>query len=166
MYILKIKLNTNDEDVVNYYSNYKIDPENSGIDLMIPEDYQTSIKEITSIDHKISCEMLKVTDENVTSSPFWLLPRSSIYKTKFRMANSVGLIDSGYRGPIMAKIDTLPTYFRDGDNIGFFDEQNLIKKGKPLFQIASPSLEPISKIAIVNELTDSNRGYGGFGSTN
>ncbi len=41
---------------------------------------------------------------------YWMLPRSSISKTTMRLANSVGLIDAGYRGQIMAAVDTdIPT---------------------------------------------------------
>ena len=35
-----------------------------------------------------------------------------------------------------------------------------------MFQIVAPGLEPIRKIIIVNELSESVRGSGGFGSTN
>ena len=35
------------------------------------------------------------------------MPRSSISKTPLRMSNSVGLIDGGYRGEIMASVDNI-----------------------------------------------------------
>ena len=106
MYVLKIKINTDDQDVLKYYNNYQLSEEDSGVDLIIPQDYQTSVLEQTTIDHKISCEMLKATKDNIFHVGYLLMPRSSISKTKFRMANSVGLIDMGYRGSIMAKVDT------------------------------------------------------------
>jgi dUTPase len=37
---------------------------------------------------------------------FWLMPRSSISKTPLRLANSMGLIDAGYRGPLLAMVDS------------------------------------------------------------
>ena len=35
------------------------------------------------------------------------MPRSSISKTPLRLANSIGLIDGGYRGEIMAPCDNI-----------------------------------------------------------
>ena len=167
MYILKIKLNTIDPDVIKYYKNYQLNQEDSGVDLIIPQDYQTSVLNQTTIDHKISCEMLKATNNNIDHVGYLLMPRSSISKTKFRMANSVGLIDMGYRGPIMSKIDTLPSYYSNDNGILLlFDEQKVIRKGTRMFQIVAPGLEPISKITVVNELSESVRGIRGFGSTN
>jgi dUTPase len=77
-------------------------------------------------------------------------------KTNLRLANSTGIIDKGYRGPVLAKVDV--------HNI-FSDVSNNIKKGTRLFQICSPNLEPISKIIITDNLPSSNRGVNGFGST-
>ena len=38
---------------------------------------------------------------------YMLVPRSSISKTPLRMANSIGIIDAGYRGEIMAAVDNI-----------------------------------------------------------
>ncbi|SVA76917.1 uncharacterized protein METZ01_LOCUS129771, partial [marine metagenome] len=35
------------------------------------------------------------------------MPRSSIAKTPLRLCNSIGLIDGGYRGEIMAVVDNI-----------------------------------------------------------
>lgn len=82
-----------------------------------------------------------------------LFPRSSIYKKKLNMANSVGVIDSGYRGEVMFKYRAtekgkIPIY-EVGDRIG---------------QIV---IMPIPKIQLteVEQLNFSERGGGGFGST-
>jgi dUTP pyrophosphatase len=84
---------------------------------------------------------------------FWLLPRSSISKTPLRMANSVGLIDAGYRGPLMAAVD--------------FKADYTINVGDRHFQIVAPDLLPWTAIHSVNELPGGAtlRGEGGFGST-
>jgi dUTP pyrophosphatase len=37
--------------------------------------------------------------------PFLILPRSSISSSPFRLTNSIGLIDMGYRGELKAKVD-------------------------------------------------------------
>jgi len=82
---------------------------------------------------------------------YWLLPRSSISKTPLRLANSVGLIDAGYRGPIMAACD------------GNYN----VTENERLFQLASPDLLPWDEVRIVSEIPGGPtvRGEGGFGST-
>jgi len=83
---------------------------------------------------------------------YFIVPRSSIYKTPLRMANSIGVIDSGYRGELMVPVDNMT------------DEDYYIKPGERLFQIILPSLNEF-EVQIVDELSDSERGVGGFGST-
>ena len=68
------------------------------------------------------------------------------------MANSIGIIDAGYRGEIMAAVD----------NTG--DKDYMIVPGQRLFQIVHPTLYPFS-VGVVDELTETDRGDGGFGST-
>ena len=81
-----------------------------------------------------------------------LLPRSSVSKTSMALANSVGVIDSGYRGEIMLKYrqvgDKNPIY-RAGDRVG------------QLMIIPYPKVEFIE----ADELSTTDRGSGGFGST-
>ncbi len=82
---------------------------------------------------------------------FWLLPRSSISKTGLRLANSVGLIDAGYRGTIKAACDGL----------------DAIAANTRLFQLAAPDLLPWDEVRVVSEIPGGAtlRGAGGFGST-
>ena len=68
------------------------------------------------------------------------------------MANSIGLIDAGYRGEIMAVCDNIKNYSYQ------------IKKGERLFQLVSNDLSEI-EFKIVDSLSNSSRGKGGFGST-
>lgn len=84
---------------------------------------------------------------------FWLLPRSSISKSPLRMANSVGLIDAGYRGILMGAVD----YKADFTS----------KHGERYFQIVGPNLLPWNAIHVVDEIPGGPtlRGEGGFGST-
>ena len=75
-------------------------------------------------------------------------------KTKFRLANSVGIIDSGYRGFLGAVLDNISN-----------EPQNT--ETNRLLQICSPTLQPFL-VSIVNnekELGSTERGCGGFGST-
>lgn len=83
----------------------------------------------------------------------FILPRSSIgAKTPLRLSNSVGVIDSGYRGEVRALYD----------NIG--DEPYQIHKGDRIVQmLVMPSYR--FKANVVDSLEDSDRGEAGFGST-
>jgi len=157
-YILEVKFNEDfPEDLKSHYLNYQCNGMDSGIDLILPEDFYPNLNDVSTIDHKISCQMIKKSIMDGESHvSYWLLPRSSISKTRFRMANSVGLIDSGYRGNIMAKVDLLK---KDEEPSPF------LKKGTRMFQIASGDLTPISQVRVVSELSKTDRGSGGFGST-
>ena len=85
---------------------------------------------------------------------FWLLPRSSISKTPLRMANSVGLIDAGYRGQLMGAVDA-------------HGAAHACAVGDRYFQITAADLLPWRHIHVVAEIPGGPtlRGEGGFGST-
>jgi dUTP pyrophosphatase len=80
------------------------------------------------------------------------MPRSSIAKTPLRLCNSIGLIDGGYRGEIMSAIDNIK------------DEPYTVEPGQRLFQLVAMDGAPIY-FEIVDELSKTTRGDGGFGST-
>ena len=81
-----------------------------------------------------------------------LFPRSSIANKDLLLTNAVGIIDSGYRGEIMAK-------FCQRDDGG-----SIYGIGERIAQLViSPVIIP--EIEIVDELNDTERGTGGFGST-
>jgi dUTP pyrophosphatase len=82
-----------------------------------------------------------------------ILPRSSMgTKTPFRLSNSVGLIDSGYRGELGVLYDNTS------------DIDSFIRKGDRIAQLlVMPSYRFQAKV--VDSLEDSDRGEGGFGST-
>ena len=63
----------------------------AGLDLYVLEDITIEPGETKAIKLGISCEPLD-------GRAYFLMPRSSISKTPLRMANSIGLIDGGYRG--------------------------------------------------------------------
>ena len=93
-----------------------------------------------------------------TPAPCLLLPRSSIYKTPFRLCNSIGLIDAGYRGEVKAMADNLSP-----------EEETTMRldSGTRLFQICQHNFLPWSRIVLTDELPSppDSRGSGGFGST-
>lgn len=83
-----------------------------------------------------------------------LFPRSSISRKSLMQTNCVGVIDSGYRGEIMCKMrtttDVVPAVYKVGE------------------RFAQLLIMPIPEFTIVEatELSDTDRGNGGFGSTN
>lgn len=82
----------------------------------------------------------------------YIFPRSSISKTDHYLRNSVGVIDSGYRGEIKIRM-SIPELgskqYINGDKIA----QLIIMK------------LPWVDIEEVSELSETDRGEGGFGST-
>lgn len=79
-----------------------------------------------------------------------IFPRSSVYKTGMLMTNCVGVIDSGYRGEIKA-------VFSKGRGSGY-------KVGERFCQLI---VMPYPQVMFeeVEELSKSDRGEGGYGST-
>lgn len=79
-----------------------------------------------------------------------VFPRSSIANTHLTLSNSVGVIDSGYRGEIKAK-------FRKGGSKGY-------KVGERIAQLI---IMPYPEVTFeeVDELSESDRGTGGYGSS-
>lgn len=82
-----------------------------------------------------------------------LVPRSSISKRGYTIANSFGIIDDTYRGELMIpiKLDSpMTNYIHD--------------LGKPLCQIVLRKLY-LPEVEVVDELDYTERGEGGFGHT-
>lgn len=116
----------------------------------------------------LGIKVAAVTTDNVCGDiynvPCLLLPRSSIYKTPYRMANSIGLIDSGYRGEVQAKVDIMQDECTNDEGVIY------VTKGTRMFQIVRHDFLPWNKIEIVDNIEDlpngnDDRGAGGFGST-
>ena len=80
-----------------------------------------------------------------------LFPRSSIYKTSLDLTNAVGVIDSSYRGSIMFKFRYVEEgmVYDVGDRVG------------QLIILPYPHIE----FEEVDELSETDRGEGGYGST-
>jgi dUTP pyrophosphatase len=132
----------------------------SGFDLSVPEEvvFDTVFKSIF-IDMKVRVEMLhcNVATDVITSSPFYMYPRSSISKTPLMLANHTGIIDSGYRGSLIGAFRLLGEPEM---------EEYVVAKNTKLVQICHPSLCPIFIIFVdESKLTSTERGKGGFGST-
>ena len=82
-----------------------------------------------------------------------LLARSSIYKHNAILSNGVGVIDSGFRGEIIAKF-----YFQELDSWLTF---NYKEKFAQLVVVALPEFEAV----LASDLSESQRGGKGFGSS-
>ena len=122
----------------------------SGFDLFVPEE-QAMFGLGKKINHRVRCAAYS---DNWTATGFPVYPRSSISKTPLRLANNVGIIDSGYRGNILGAFDC----FSDGA------AEYKVKEGQRLLQICAPNLNPFF-VKVVDHLDDTSRGAGGFGST-
>ena len=118
---------------------------------------------VNKVDFKICCSAQMVNKDSIFNTGFYMYPRSSLSKTQLRLANSVGIIDAGYRGHLMAMFDVIniPCGYNDleVDYIG--------KKFDRYVQICAPGLVPIL-VEVVNKeeiCSETERGIGGFGST-
>ena len=149
---MKLLVKPLDDNVKMFYKNHSTYNEgDSGLDLFFIDNHVVEPHSTSMIDLRIQCEAF-YDNENDKNVSYYLYPRSSISKTPLRMANSTGIIDAGYRVNIMVEVDNI-------DN-----EPYTIENGTRLFQICGPTLEPIT-MDIVDELSNSERGSNGFGST-
>jgi dUTPase len=156
---------------VNEHNAKVLSPNNlyvdAGFDLFAPVETLCALNDVVTIDFKVKCGARIVrqsSDANVNGvgpsvSPsvntgFYMYPRSSLSKTPLRLANSVGIIDSGYRGNVMGKFDCN-------------NHEHIVQQYDRLAQICAPSLMPIYVELVDNTdcLGETLRGDGGFGSS-
>ena len=98
-----------------------------------------------------------------------LFPRSSNAKKDLLLSNSIGVLDSGYRGEVMFKFKPSGVHkINYNRNCGFeadfkseLENYNIGDKVGQLIIMPYPQIE----FEEVKELSDSERGDGGFGST-
>ena len=143
---MDLKIRPFNAEVKQMYENHgHFHDGDAGLDLFVINEQTISAGEATLIHLQIACE-------NTENRPYLLMSRSSIGKTSLRLANAVGLIDAGYRGEIMAVVDNIKT------------EDYTVEPGQRLFQLVAMDGSPIY-FELVEELSDTTRGGGGFGST-
>jgi|TARA_Y100000114_G_scaffold125470_1_gene121550 dUTP pyrophosphatase len=164
-----LRIKVLDESLESLYKKRVNVEGDAGVDLYFPDEVTIPSKALgLKVDLKIQAEMVQeVNSQLMTNIPkemlkgmnieerslsYMVLPRSSIIKTPLRMSNSIGIMDAGYRGNFMVPIDNLS------------DEDFIIEKHTRLFQVVSSNLNNID-VKIVNKLSTSKRGTGGFGST-
>ena len=141
MKTLKVKIKKLSKDsVLPTYSKYG----DAGLDLTAISEKWNEDNSIVTYDTGLAIEIPK-------GHVGLLFPRSSIYKTSLDLTNAVGVIDSGYRGSIMFKFRYVEEgmVYDVGDRVG----QLIIM---PYPQIEFEESE---------ELSETERGSGGYGST-
>jgi dUTP pyrophosphatase len=145
-------LYTQDPDLYQRYSAVSVLSGDAGVDLYVPENV-SGLKDTVFLDHRVSCRMTRRLDtgEEVDVS-YYLYPRSSLSKTRLRLANSVGIIDAGYRGAITAAFDVR-------------GQEESVVKFQRLVQICAPTLEPVRLVLVDQPHAQTERGDRGFGST-
>lgn len=167
------------ENALEMYTNHStFHVGDSGLDLFIMEDQVIPARQTKLVDLGIQTQLISYihkhnyksaySDSNVDSDDseddcltrvsypkyysYLLYPRSSIAKTPLRVANSIGLIDAGYLGNLKVALWNTS------------DEDFSIKKGERYVQLVRGDLGEVS-FQIVNQLRETSRKDGGFGST-
>jgi len=164
---LKLYVNQDNEELINMYkdlianhnTSMKYDPfPNSGFDLFIPKNITFDKKyETKFVDLQIKTEMVYFENNTYTPSAFTVHPRSSISKTPLMLANHTGIIDCGYRGSLIGALRWL--------NINN-ESEYVLEKNTRLLQICHPTLcRVFVSLVFEEELSNTTRGSGGFGST-
>ena len=165
--LLYVSVNKENDDLYNKYTDrVKVHNDeiinnsfpNAGFDIFFPEKTTISSLDSQFVSMNIKCEM-RLYDQNSESwkpTSYYMYPRSSISKTPLMLANSVGVIDSGYRGNIIGA-------FR---NISGNSQPFVVEQYTRLLQICAPDLRPILiQLVDADFFEKTDRGEGGFGST-
>jgi len=188
---LKLFVDSNDNKLINMYQDAANKHNNklhnnqthidAGFDLFAPGSQESDIygdvlrffgpgwedaSPVNKLDLQVCCSARMYLDSGKNfNTGYYMYPRSSLSKTQIRLANSVGIIDAGYRGHLMGMFDVVnidPCIKNDmeADYYGNVYDRYL--------QICAPGLVPII-VEIVNSKKDlgdeTERGEGGFGST-
>jgi len=177
MYLKIFIETTNDNELKNIYINAaKIHNEkimthdnnkkmyiDAGFDLFSPEINYNANQIPIKVDLGICCSAQiydgTQIDKQLTNTGYYMYPRSSLSKTALRLANSVGIIDSGYRGNLIGMFDSATPYINSHFTYPIHNRH---------LQICAPGLIPIVvEIVETKECLGEKtlRGDGGFGST-
>ena len=182
-YLLKLFVDSTDVELVNCYKQSMIKHNtvverylnlshdraefvhmDAGFDLFCPELLTVLGKETQKVNHKVKTAMEFISLENQAlenqaslACGYYLYPRSSTgTKTPLRLANSVGIIDSGYRGNLIAVFDN------------WSQDAFIIEPYQRLMQVCPPNLTYPIYVRMVETEADLGltiRGSGGFGSS-
>jgi len=179
----RLELLPNEAGQAFYNRDIDRDNANAGFDLFVAKEEQCEAGKVSLLDLGCKARMVKcVAGKAEEEVHYWLAPRSSIWKSGVTQANSIGIIDRSYRGPLMGAV--LPIHkpsgywsqftTGDGPKTGSYIWKNcdskdtgspVIEVGQRLFQIVAPDMGHIKEIKIVESLSATVRGEGGFGSS-
>jgi dUTP pyrophosphatase len=171
-YVLNLFVDSDDTTLLNLYKNalekhnnivdkYFIDNcthVDAGFDLFCPEILTIAGGLTQKVNHKVKASMNFINNYNLSIPVgYYLYPRSSTgSKTPLRLANSVGIIDSGYRGHLIGVFDN------------WSKEDFTIEPYQRLMQVCPPNMTYPIYVRIVDTEEDLGltiRGSGGFGSS-
>lgn len=166
--ILRLFVNSNDDNLKNMYYNASVAHNekmnksgfpDAGFDLFAPDGDFCEGGCVNKINFLVRTSAQMVCENGkVFNTGFQMCPRSSLSGTPLRLANSIGIIDSGYRGDLIGKFDC--KYDLDSDYE--------VKQYDKLLQIIAPGMVPIYVMVMDSESelgVETERGAGGFGST-
>lgn len=157
-FLIKV-LDCNNEEFYSSHSTFH--KGDSGLDLFVVDDMIIPAGETKMIKLGITCQSRKFSwcfwkwlkNKSVYKYYSYLLfPRSSISKTPLVLRNSIGLIDAGYTGEIMAAMYNTSS------------EPFLVERGERYVQLVNSNLSSVS-FELVYDHRETTRGSGGFGST-
>lgn len=179
MFVLKLCVVSTDPQLIELYTS-SVEVHNnklvnnkymdSGFDLFATQLEKKEGEHWSKMNFQVKAEMVimakdpeKVVEDSIFyfNSAYCIHPRSSLSKTNLRLANSTGIIDSGYRGCLMGMFDDLLT---QGVEV---NPNHIVKPYDRVVQICAPNLMPMFVCLTFNEedLSSSERGEGGIGST-
>lgn len=163
-YIINLKLLENNKNLYINSIEKGNSKKDSGFDLYVPQSVTIGPGEIKLINMGVKCAVSKGIPASYEGamegeiidygpSPYYLYARSSVSKRGIILVNSVGIIDSGYRGPLMAAFYNTKK------------ESVTIESGDRIVQICMPDLSYDFNVQLVESLDHTERGEGGLGST-
>ena len=119
----------------------------SGFDLYNPSVSSFTPYHTNTIDFQVKCNAFLYTNDNnklrVKNSGFYMYPRASLGKTDLRLANNIGIINSGYRGNLIGLFDYVGNSMEVYRSVTIYDK---------IVQICSPTLGPVY-VELVDDLS-------------
>lgn len=152
------------EAIYNHNNKINRHPQDidAGFDIFAPHDMICGRDSVNKLNYGIKCsaQIIEFDQNNggirTHNTGYYMHPRSSISSTPLRLANSTGIVDSGYRGNLIGVFDCA------------YGNQHHVTKYDRLIQICAPGLIPIFA-ELVDQPDylgqDTIRGENGFGST-
>jgi dUTPase len=149
------------ETLLEYYGGHIGTSMESGLDLPLPQDLPPQ-EENSTVRVGLGVVIQLVHNATGKPAPWQLVSRSSISKTRYRLANGIGIMDQTYTGETLAALDTRGQVLET------------TPAGTRLVQAVTPDLSsPNVQLCTLDDIESyleeklplASRGSGGFGST-